>query len=511
MYILGDLLNSETINQESDFIKERTDDEWIATSEIEKYSENLFRYRGLVPKGICELIKKEFGDNRNGEFVFSLVSHVIGAGNAVIAHTSLLRKLPGATQNNIRRSEIVQRTAFLLEASEARFDREEGNLARVFALREEHKPLLADAQLFQKWSDFIHRKPSKAKILSFDEKAFTQRVQESGTVVPYSRGFIQAMERLRQRSLFFDRVAALSDPLVLQDEVMLAQAKNLYAGRNYTSYYLQNSGRIGTSQRNMQGIKRYLRKYFKPENEDYCQLYFDYSSQEPRILATLSGDADLKGLLTENKLYETLQSKLELRDRDMAKIVFNSIAYYTTGQELAKRIFETNFPDKYQTSYGQKLIDVVSEKFQTATAWCHNKAEEIQATEESQSLGGTIRRVFERMETGKISYNEARRAGINHILQGTGADILRLLVEQLDQALEPYGAYLVLPIHDGILVEAPVKHKELAREAIGKIMLEVPQQIREDFYLPFKVQDGWYQEEKKRGIWTTSSDYPLWI
>lgn len=512
----GDYLDAVIPRQEKN--------EWVATSGIKKLGEQLFCFRGNVPKSICDAIREKFGTGDDGKFIFNLASHVIGGGVfEVMAHTPLLIAL-GAKKGNSRRHKLVNGAGFLFEVSDWQFGTEGKNRSRVFTLRQEHRKYLKDDQVYATWSDYKQRKPYKERARPFDEAIFREQVEETGTIVPYSRDFIAAMQRLQERPLFFEKKATFDDPLICdEDGPYYAPACALADGRNYTCYKLLNSGRIGTTSKNLQGIPRYLRKYFRPENEENCFLYFDYSSQEPRLLAAFSGDPLLNALIAGNKLYETVQSKLSLRDRAMAKIVFNSIAYNTTGAALAREIFETVYPHEGQIAFAQEAIDVLTWKFPKASEWCEELVRRIVQIGHSRSVGGTVRSYFPFEETrngeknlkmttkeGKIHERQARRAGVNHVLQGTGADILRLLIVELDRHLPAYGAQLVLPLHDAVLVETPKDVKALVRELVGRIMLDIPKQIVPGLFLPYKVKEGWYEEENRVPVWRASNDHPLW-
>lgn len=462
---------------------------------------------GLLPKPICQWIEGEFRNSEHQAFVFDLAAHVIQMGGQAVTSQQLLRKFRTAPKRTTTLSKLTTRCLFLFERSGYRHGSSH-NYARSYRLKDEHLQHFASAPLFKTWRDFKKRQPYRHVAKAFDEAAFSQHARKNGSVVLCPDGFIEAMARLSQRKFKFDRAASLADPIANK------QAIAFPPGEFSTSYYLQKSGRIGTKEPNLQGLKRHLRQFIKPP-EGYCHLYFDYSSQEPRLLAYFSGDPLMREIFAENKFYEMLQGKLELRDRDMSKAAFNSIIYGSGALSLAQRMFDATIVDGGQISHAQQIIDCLKRKFPVATEWCNQEAERIIRQDYAQTVGGTIRTDFERNRNGKIAADQARRAGVNHLLQGTGADLMRQLIVNLDRELEPLGAYPILPVHDGVLVEAPLERKDEVRETVLRLMQnEVPNQLLPGIQLPVKCIDGWYETPTMTdGIWRTPPEelYPLWV
>ncbi|MEO2065118.1 MAG: DNA polymerase, partial [Desulfurobacteriaceae bacterium] len=71
------------------------------------------------------------------------------------------------------------------------------------------------------------------------------------------------------------------------------------------------------------------------------------------------------------------------------------------------------------------------------------------------------------------------RAAVNAVIQGTAADVMKLAMIKLDRELQSTDSFMVLQVHDEIVVETPQEKEEetkrLVREVMeGVVKLSVP-------------------------------------
>ena len=64
----------------------------------------------------------------------------------------------------------------------------------------------------------------------------------------------------------------------------------------------------------------------------------------------------------------------------------------------------------------------------------------------------------------------AEREAINHPIQGTAADIIKLAMIRLHEQLKPYKAKLLLQIHDELILEVPEDEVETIRPMLVETM-----------------------------------------
>merc|ERR1712217_235395 len=89
-------------------------------------------------------------------------------------------------------------------------------------------------------------------------------------------------------------------------------------------------------------------------------------------------------------------------------------------------------------------------------------------TECSTSLYGRERRL-PHVTSGNFRWRKrSERAGINHQVQGSAADIVMLGMLGIDQdeILQKLGYHLVLQVHDEVILEGP---EEVAEEALHQV------------------------------------------
>ena len=103
---------------------------------------------------------------------------------------------------------------------------------------------------------------------------------------------------------------------------------------------------------------------------------------------------------------------------------------------------------------------------------------------------GEVRTLFGRRRSFPNIYSandaltaEARRHVANTVVQGTAADLMKMALIRLNDAL-PDGVRMLLPVHDSVLLELPEGLVEETRRIVGEAMESNPA----DFSVPLKVE-----------------------
>lgn len=248
------------------------------------------------------------------------------------------------------------------------------------------------------------------------------------------------------------------------------------------------TGRISSSEPNLQNIPvrteegREIREAFLP-GEGWVLLDADYSQIELRLMAHFSGDQALidafrKGedihARTASEIFDVPPEWVTPELRSRAKAVNFGLIYGISGFGLSRntgvsRREAAEFIDKYFRTYpGVK-------RFMDRTA--AEGAEKGYA----ETLMGR-RRYLPELHSPKAPVREfGKRAAMNTPVQGTAADIIKLAMVRVDEALRKAGmrSRLILQVHDELLLECPPEETEqaaaLLREAMeGAIELQVP-------------------------------------
>ncbi len=242
------------------------------------------------------------------------------------------------------------------------------------------------------------------------------------------------------------------------------------------------TGRLSSLEPNLQNIPvrteegRELRKVFIPR-EGWILLDADYSQIELRLMAHFSGDPVLldafrKGedihARTASEIFDVPLEWVTPELRSRAKAVNFGLIYGISGFGLSRntgvsRSEAASFIEKYFEKYpGVKrfMDEAVSEG--TRRGYAVTLMNRRRYLPELQSPKAPIR------EFGK-------RAAMNTPVQGTAADIIKLAMVRVDEALRREGlqSRLILQVHDELLLECPPEEADRAAELLQREMENV--------------------------------------
>jgi len=291
----------------------------------------------------------------------------------------------------------------------------------------------------------------------------------------------------------------------------LPEMINPRTGRLHTSFNQTGAetGRISSNSPNLQNIPvrsdegREIRRAFLAET-GCVLLSADYSQVELRILAHRSEDANLLAAFARGEdihasaaaaVYGIPLAQVSKQQRDVAKMMNFATSYGVSAYGLAQRTGLTRhdaeqFMARYFASYPgvRHYLDETK-----AFARQHGYVETL--------LGR--RRYFPVLHTtasgqrAQVIRQAAERAAINHPIQGTAADIIKIAMIRLFDGLRDKGfrSRMLLQVHDELVLEVP--EEELS--AVARLV----RQTMEDAYelkAPLKVDMeaglNWYELKK---------------
>ena len=252
----------------------------------------------------------------------------------------------------------------------------------------------------------------------------------------------------------------------------LLRAADPVMHRVHTSFKqtITATGRISSTEPNLQNIPirtemgRELRKAFIPGKPGQILVGADYSQIELRVLAHISGDQTLIDAFrtgqdihtrTASEVFETPMDEVNQAMRSSAKAVNFGIVYGISDFGLARNL-----------GIPRKQAKVYIEKYLERYPGVHAYMEEIV---ERGSRDGYVTTLFGRRrylpELQSPNYNIrsfGKRVALNTPIQGTAADIIKVAMIRVDEALKQkrLKARLVLQIHDELIVEAPEEERE---------------------------------------------------
>jgi DNA polymerase-1 len=249
----------------------------------------------------------------------------------------------------------------------------------------------------------------------------------------------------------------------------LPQMVNPETGRIHTSYNQTGTvtGRLSSSDPNLQNIPirtelgRHVRSAFVA-GDGMRLIAADYSQVELRVMAHVSGDKGLLGAFergedihasTAAAILSVPLDEVTSNQRRLAKAVNFGLSYGQTAYGLAQATGLTQ-------AEAENFITTYFERFPGVREYIRNTKVLAGRQGYVETLLGR-RRYFPELETGSKASHYARQAAermaINAPIQGTAADIIKIAMVQLHEALRERGlrTRMILQVHDELIVEAP--------------------------------------------------------
>jgi DNA polymerase-1 len=259
-------------------------------------------------------------------------------------------------------------------------------------------------------------------------------------------------------------------------------------GRIHTSFNQTGAatGRLSSSNPNLQNIPiktelgREIRAAFIPR-EGWKLVVADYSQIELRLLAHMSGDPVLIDAFRQGEDIHTrtaaevmgVPPMLVTREaRNNAKAVNFGIVYGISAFGLAANLgISRKEAEAYIKAYFERYAGVKRFIEETITR--------TRETGVARTLFGRERPIPDINSRNPNARGFAERTAVNSPIQGTAADLIKIAMVRIDQALAGSGSRLLLQVHDELVLEAPGSEIEsvqrlVKREMEGVFELEVP-------------------------------------
>jgi len=248
------------------------------------------------------------------------------------------------------------------------------------------------------------------------------------------------------------------------------------------------TGRISSSEPNLQNIPvrtaegREIRQAFLPR-EGWVLLDADYSQIELRLMAHFSGDEAMLDAFrtgqdvharTASEIFDVPLDQVDSTLRSNAKAVNFGIIYGISGFGLSRN---TGVSQQEARSFISRYFA----KYPGVKRFMDAAVEDGQQNGYALTLMGRRRYLPELTASNAMVREFGKRAAMNTPVQGTAADIIKLAMVRVDEALrrEKLQSRLILQVHDELLLECPPEEVETAarilQEAMeGVITLSVP-------------------------------------
>ena len=255
-------------------------------------------------------------------------------------------------------------------------------------------------------------------------------------------------------------------------------------GRVHTTYNqtITATGRLSSSDPNLQNIPtrselgRTVKTAFSA-GEGSVFLAVDYSQIELRLLAHLSGDEHLVRAFNEGEDFHA----------ETAARVFG-VPVSEVTPDLRSRAKAVNFGIVYgQQAYGlsqslhismaeaRDMIDRYYEAYPGVRMFLDNVVARAKQTGYAETMYGRRRHIPELKAKNSQLRGFGERTAMNHPMQGTAADIIKIAMARVSRRLEEEGfaAHMILQVHDELDFECPIDEVERLTTMVRDVMEHV--------------------------------------
>jgi DNA polymerase-1 len=302
-------------------------------------------------------------------------------------------------------------------------------------------------------------------------------------------------------------------PRLLLDYRQLSKLKSTYidalptlvnkrTGRIHTSFNqtVTATGRLSSSDPNLQNIPirtdlgKQIRKAFVPRNSDYLIISSDYSQVELRILAHFSQDRTLMNAFkrgedihkrTASEVFGVPMDKVTEEERAVAKTTNFSIIYGVSAFGLSQSTGMT--PQE-----AAMFIDIYFKRYPRVKSYIDEMIELARKQGFVTTLLGRRRYIPEINSPNRQKREFAERTAINTPIQGSAADLIKVVMIDIAEELKGKKTKMVLQVHDELVFEVHKSELDFVKEMVrdrmeNTIQLEVP--IRVDL----NVGENWLE------------------
>lgn len=255
-------------------------------------------------------------------------------------------------------------------------------------------------------------------------------------------------------------------------------------GRVHTTYNqtITATGRLSSSDPNLQNIPtrselgRTVKTAFSA-GEGSVFLAVDYSQIELRLLAHLSGDEHLVRAFNEGEDFHA----------ETAARVFG-VPVSEVTPDLRSRAKAVNFGIVYgQQAYGlsqslhismaeaRDMIDRYYEAYPGVRTFLDNVVARAKQTGYAETMYGRRRHIPGLKAKNPQLRGFGERTAMNHPMQGTAADIIKIAMARVSRRLEEEGfaAHMILQVHDELDFECPIDEVERLTTMVRDVMEHV--------------------------------------
>ena len=241
------------------------------------------------------------------------------------------------------------------------------------------------------------------------------------------------------------------------------------------------TGRLSSDKPNLHNIPvrsemgRSFRKAFVPA-DGYELLVADYNQIELRCIAHLAEDPGLIGAFeagddihaaTAARIFDVDATEVSIEQRSKSKMVSYGLAYGMEAYGLSQRL---DIP----VSEASEILDAYFEAFPAVQNYMDETVATARERGYTETLFGRRRKIPELASPNFRVRQAGERQAMNAGIQGLAADIFKVALVNLDEALQvrDTASRLILQVHDEVILEVPPAEREAMTDLTTTVMAD---------------------------------------
>lgn len=265
-------------------------------------------------------------------------------------------------------------------------------------------------------------------------------------------------------------------------------------GRIHTSYMqtVASTGRLSSTNPNLQNIPirtamgREIRKAFIAKNNDFTLLAADYSQIELRIIAALSGDANMQQAFvnkedihaaTAAKVFGVALADVDREMRSKAKAVNFGIIYGVSSFGLSQNL-------NISRGEAKEIIDAYFAQYPNVKQYMDNNIDFAKEHGYVETILHRRRYLKDINSANAIVRGHAERNAINAPIQGSAADVIKIAMINIFNEFEKqqFQSKMLLQVHDELVFDVYKPELETIKSIVkdkmeNAVKLSVPLEV----------------------------------
>ncbi|MBU6340201.1 MAG: DNA polymerase I [Bacteroidetes bacterium] len=329
-------------------------------------------------------------------------------------------------------------------------------------------------------------KKMKSGQYSTDEEILSELAAE----YPVCGDILEHRALMKLKSTYVDALPALINP----------RTGRVHSQFNQT---IAATGRLSSQNPNLQNIPirtvegREVRKAFIPRDADHVILSADYSQIELRLIAEISGDEAMLDAFQRNldihtataaRVYGVPLEAVTSDQRRAAKTVNFSIIYGAGATNLSNQL-------GIKRAEAKVLIENYFAQYKGLKHYMERTVEFARTHGYVETLLGRRRMLRDIDSKNGMMRSMSERIAINMPIQGTAADLIKIAMIQLREAMraEGFRSNMILQVHDELVFDVHRDELERLKPIVFEKMTRAMPHLKVPILVEMGVGENWLE------------------